>query len=236
MILFIMLLIVPNFLFFFNLFYFLAVLGLHCHTGFPLVAVSKGSSSCGVQASCCSSLSRALGHTGFSGHVCGLSSCDSWTLAQAQQLRLLDPRARAQQLQRSGLVALWPVGSSQTRDRIPALAGGFFTTEPPGEPLLLIVSILKIFSYVIAMFYSLLTLMIPFSLYIQWLKIFLELFICLLIMRILLKISLIYLAMLGVKCGMQGLWSLLHQVGSWVVACGIQFSDHGWNLVSPPAL
>ena len=34
------------------------------------------------------------------------------------------------------IVALWHVGSSRTEDRtcIPALAGGFFTTEPAGKP------------------------------------------------------------------------------------------------------
>jgi len=33
-----------------------------------------------------------------------------------------------------GLVAPWLVGSSWTRDVSPALAGKFFTTEPPGKP------------------------------------------------------------------------------------------------------
>ena len=35
-----------------------------------------------------------------------------------------------------GLVAPWHVGSSQTRDHTlsPALAGGFFTTQPPENP------------------------------------------------------------------------------------------------------
>ena len=37
----------------------------------------------------------------------------------------------------TGLVALQHVGSSWTRDepQSPALAGRFFTTEPPGKPL-----------------------------------------------------------------------------------------------------
>ena len=33
-----------------------------------------------------------------------------------------------------GLVAQWHVGSTQSRDWTPALAGGFFTTEPPRKP------------------------------------------------------------------------------------------------------
>ena len=46
-----------------------------------------------------------------------LSSCNTW----AQQLWLV------------GLAAPWHVESSQTRDRIPALAGGFLPTAPPGK-------------------------------------------------------------------------------------------------------
>ena len=44
----------------------------------------------------------------------GFSSCGTG----AQQLWLAGCRVQAQQLQRTGLVALWHVGSSQTRDRI----------------------------------------------------------------------------------------------------------------------
>ena len=51
--------------------------------------------------------------------VCGLSSCG----AQAQQLWLAGSRAEAQQLWHTGLVALWHVGSSWTRDqtRVPCI-------------------------------------------------------------------------------------------------------------------
>ena len=47
-----------------------------------------------------------------------------------------------------GPVALWHVGSSQTRarTRVPALAGRFSTTAPPGKPLLRIFKILKVTS------------------------------------------------------------------------------------------
>ena len=43
----------------------------------------------------------------------GFRSCG----AQAQQLRLVGSRAQAQQLWRTGLIALWHVGSSRTRDQ-----------------------------------------------------------------------------------------------------------------------
>ena len=44
---------------------------------------------------------------------------------------------RLQQLNCKGLAALWHVRSSQTSIKpiFPALAGRFFTTEPPGKPL-----------------------------------------------------------------------------------------------------
>ena len=45
--------------------------------------------------------------------------------------------AQAQQLWRAGFLAPRHMGSSQTRDQTPmplALAGGFFTIEPPGKP------------------------------------------------------------------------------------------------------
>ena len=51
----------------------------------------------------------------------GFFSCRAWTL---------EHRLNSCGL---GLIALWHVGSS--RSVSPALAGGFFTTEPPGKPL-----------------------------------------------------------------------------------------------------
>ena len=50
----------------------------------------------------------------------------------------LGSRAQAQQVWLGGSVALQLVESSWIRDQIcclPALAGGFFPTEPPGKPL-----------------------------------------------------------------------------------------------------
>ena len=40
----------------------------------------------------------------------------------------------------------------------------------------------------------------------------------------------IYLAVLGLTCSMWHLWSLLHHLRSFVVACGTQFPDQEWNL------
>ena len=53
-----------------------------------------------------------------------------------QGWRLPGSGAQAQQLWRTGLAALQPVGSSWTGDctRV-SCTGGFFTTRPPGKPL-----------------------------------------------------------------------------------------------------
>ena len=58
----------------------------------------------------------------------------------ALQLQLPGSRAQAQQLLRMGLAALWHVESSWTgiKPESPALAGGFFTTEPLGKPQLML--------------------------------------------------------------------------------------------------
>ena len=47
------------------------------------------------------------------------------------------PGSRAQELQHTGFVAPWHVGSSQIRDRtrVFTLTSGCFTAEPPGKPL-----------------------------------------------------------------------------------------------------
>ena len=95
----------PTFKFFKLINLVLVVLGLCCCAGFPLVAESRGYSSCRVQASHCGGFSRcgaqALGHRGFrSRHT------------QAQELQLPGSGAQAQWLWRTGLVALQHVGSS----------------------------------------------------------------------------------------------------------------------------
>ena len=90
--------------------WFLAVLGLHCRAGFPLVVESgvtlglwcagfplQRPPRCGAQ---------TLGCPGFVG-------CGTWT----GYLWLPGSRAPARQLWCVGLGALWHVGSSQIRDR-----------------------------------------------------------------------------------------------------------------------
>ena len=54
----------------------------------------------------------------------------------AQPLQLLGSRAQAQWLRHTSQVDLWHVGSSESaiKPLSPALAGGFFTTEPLGSP------------------------------------------------------------------------------------------------------
>ena len=84
----------------------------------------------GVGASCCRGFScgRAwsLGLGGFSSCTRGLSSWGSWTLEH----RVGSCGAR------SGLVAprVWDLPGSGTEPVSSALAGGFFTTEPPEKP------------------------------------------------------------------------------------------------------
>ena len=104
----------PIFLFFLIMIFiqlFLAVLGLCCCTGSPLVAVSGDIlSSCDVGASHCGGFLNcrawALGRMCF-------SSCGMW----AQQLQFPGSRTQAQQLWQMGLVAPWHVGPSWKRER-----------------------------------------------------------------------------------------------------------------------
>ena len=105
-----------TFFFFFSL--FLAALGLRC--------CARAFSSCGKQGllfvavrGLLIAVASLVVEHGL--QACGLqqlwrvdfSSCGVW----AQQLWLVGSRARAQQLWHTGLVALWLVGSSWTRDR-----------------------------------------------------------------------------------------------------------------------
>ena len=96
--------------------------------GLSLVAASRGYCSLRFAGfslwwfSCCGA--QALG--AWASVVCGV---------RPQQLWLAGSRAQAQQLWHTGFIALRHVGSSRTRDRtcVPALAGGFLTTAPPGK-------------------------------------------------------------------------------------------------------
>ena len=79
------------------------------HAGFLQLQRAGATLRCSAWASDCSGFSccgtQALGHLGF-------SSCGT----RAQQLWLKGSTAQAQQLWRTGLVSLWHVGSSWTRD------------------------------------------------------------------------------------------------------------------------
>ena len=109
---------------------YLAVLGHCCCTGFSLVAQSWGYSSCREQASHWGGLSCCRTHKSF--RVCGLQELQHL----GQQLQLPGSRAQAQQLSRTGLVALcmWDLTRPGIKPLSPALASGFFTTEPLGSP------------------------------------------------------------------------------------------------------
>ena len=104
-------------LFFFNFilklayFLFLAVPGLHCCMQTFFSCGKQGPlSSCGTDASCCVGFcycgARALGHLGF-------SSTGPW----------------AQSLQ-----GIWNLPGLGIKPVLPALAGEFLTTGPPGKP------------------------------------------------------------------------------------------------------
>ena len=123
----------------------LAVLGLRCCEGSPLVALS-GSYSLAV----CSGSSlrwplllgaRALEHAGF-------SSCSTW----AQQLQLAGSRAQAQQSWHRGqlLCSMQDLPRPGIKSVSPALAGEFFTTEPPQKPgqFLLYSKVNQLYAYI----------------------------------------------------------------------------------------
>ena len=104
------------FFFFFNLFVFLAVLGLCCCTGFSLAVESWGC------------------HPGVAHEfLIAVASFSHGLRACAQQLRPRGSRAQAQQLWCPGSVA-WGIFPDQGTNQSPTSAGGFFTTEPPGKP------------------------------------------------------------------------------------------------------
>ena len=116
------------FLIIFKIHFLLAVLGLHRCTGFSLAEASRGYSPVAVRgllfaAACCKA--RARGHVGSVISAPGRQGAR----AGARESRPAGSRARArgswppgarvqgQRLWSTGLVALRPVGSPQTRDR-----------------------------------------------------------------------------------------------------------------------
>ena len=95
---------------------FLAVMGLCCCMGSSLQGLVF---CCSVQPSHCGGFSR-----------CGAQALGAWASVVAVC------RLWSSGLVVVGLVALGPVGSSQTRiePESPALQGGLSTTRPPGKP------------------------------------------------------------------------------------------------------
>ena len=106
---------IPFSLCFMILFITLTVLGLRCCAGFSLAAAA------GATLLLQSTGSRVLGSVAV---TCGLSSRGSQALGHR-----LNSCARAQLL-----CGVWDLPRSGTEPWSPALAGGFFTTEPPGKP------------------------------------------------------------------------------------------------------
>ena len=95
-------LVISNNLFFQNYFIFGCVGSSLLHTGFLQLRRAGATLHCG----------------GWASHGGGFSCRGAQALGtQAQQLWLVGSRAQAPQLWRMGLVALWHVGSSQTRAR-----------------------------------------------------------------------------------------------------------------------
>ena len=102
----------------------MTVLGFHCCKGFSLVAASKG---CSVVVLCglLIEVSSLVAEHGL--QVDGLSSCSSWAL----EYRLSGCGTWAQLL-----LSMWDLPGPGIKPLSPALAGGFFTIEPPGKPRL----------------------------------------------------------------------------------------------------
>ena len=114
--------------------YILAVLGLCCCTSLSLVAVSRGYFSVAVHwlLTAMPSLVAECGLQGTWASVvaaCRLSSCGS--------------RALKHKLDSCGVEACGIFPDQGSNLYSPALAGRFFTTEPPGKPLFLLLLFLN---------------------------------------------------------------------------------------------
>ena len=114
---------------------FLAVLGLHCRSDFSLITAGGGYSPAGVCGllTAVASLPVELGLQGVQASLAatrGLSRCGS----QALEHRLSSCGAWS-----SCSGACWDLPEPGIEPVSPALAGGFFTTEPSGKPILLFI-------------------------------------------------------------------------------------------------
>ena len=99
--------------------FFLAVLGLCCCAGSPLVVVSGG----------CVRRLLLLWSTGSRA-----SGFRSGPPAQQLWLRALEPWLSSHGAWACSLCGMWALPCPGTEPVIPALAGGFFTPEPPAKP------------------------------------------------------------------------------------------------------
>ena len=116
------------------LFVYLAMLGLHCCVDFSLVVASKGYSLVVVH-ELIAVASFVVEHRlqsvwALIVAVCRLSNCGSWTLEN----RLNGCGTWAYLLHGPYGLGLWVLPRPEIESVSPALAEGFFTTEPPGKP------------------------------------------------------------------------------------------------------
>ena len=103
---------------------FLADLGLWCCKGFSLAVGTGGSSLLAVHGFL-TVVASLVGEHGLSSCAMWLSSCGS---------RALGHRLNSCGTQAKFLYGTWDLPRSRIEPVFPALAGGFFTTELPGEP------------------------------------------------------------------------------------------------------
>ena len=111
------------------------MLGLHSCVDFSLVVASKGYSLVVVHELLIAVASFVVEHRlqsvwALIVAVCRLSNCGSWTLEN----RLNGCGTWAYLLHGPYGLGLWVLPRPEIESVSPALAGGFFTTEPPGKP------------------------------------------------------------------------------------------------------
>ena len=111
------------------LFLFLALLGLHCCTGFSLAEASGAPPfTVGAQAPCCRGFSAGsagcTGRAGSSSHSSRAQSAGSVAVACRLPFH----------------AGMWDVPGPGVKPRPCALAGWFFTTEPPRKPCIILLN------------------------------------------------------------------------------------------------
>ena len=127
--------------FFFNVYLFTVVFGLHCCADFSLVVASGGYSTAVV---------RGLRVT-----VAPVAEHAPWLLWLQQLPRGGLSSRSAWALEPGSIAAPQHVGSYWIRNhtRVSSLAGGFFTTEPPGKPCFLFLFFFnRIFQFLLYLF------------------------------------------------------------------------------------